>query len=105
MDNSKKDFILGVLLIIFVMVVIWGALNYFRQSIDTTAEPEDPVEICNEIPSWIRVYTISGNLIEEYTGAVDIVYERDLIMFKDESGLKHTIYCPVSTVTIDEVGG
>lgn len=105
MDNSKKDFIIGVLLIIFVMAVIWGALNYFERPVSITDEPEVPVEVYNEIPSWIRVYSISGNLIEEYTGAVDIVYEKDLIMFKDESGLKHTIYCPVSTVTIDEVGG
>lgn len=105
MDNSKKDFVLGALLIVFTMVIIWGALNYFQRPIDIVAEPETPVEAYNEIPSWIRIYTISGNLIEEYTGAVDIVYEKDIIMFKDEFGLKHAIYCPVSTVTIDEVGG
>ena len=51
----------------------------------------------------VKVYSADGKLIQEYKGKIDIEYDDDRILFDDEKGLRHIIYYPTGTVTVDEV--
>lgn len=51
----------------------------------------------------VKVYDVTGNLIQKYSGKFDIEYDDDRILFDDEDGKRHTIYYPTGTVIVDEV--
>jgi hypothetical protein len=56
----------------------------------------------NGLNRTIKVYSVDGTLIEEYSGRFDIEYDDDRILFDDENGNRHIIFYPTGTVSITE---
>ena len=56
------------------------------------------------LPRTLRVYDMNGDLIESYTGRFDMDSNNNEqpIIFDDENGKRHIIYCMTGTVIIDE---
>lgn len=54
------------------------------------------------IERTVRVYDVEGEIIQEYTGKFDVIYDDDRILFDDENGKRHIIYYSTGTVLIDE---
>lgn len=50
----------------------------------------------------VRVYDVSGELIEKYSGKFDVETTSEYIIFDDENDKRHMIYYTTGTVIIDE---
>jgi hypothetical protein len=57
----------------------------------------------NGINRVVTVYDVNGQIIKEYKGKFDLEYDDDRILFDDDEGLRHVIYYPTGTVTVDEI--
>ena len=51
----------------------------------------------------VIVYNIQGEVIERYQGKFDLTYDDNRIMFDDENGKHHMIFCTTSNVIINEL--
>ena len=62
-------------------------------------------ELNDGIYRTVRVYSMDGQLIQEYNGKFDVDYDDNRIIVDDDHDKRHIIYYPTGTVIIDEVDG
>lgn len=51
----------------------------------------------------VTVYGMNGQEIKKYSGKFDVDHDENRVIFDDENGMRHIIYYPTGTVTVDEV--
>lgn len=89
-----------IIAIVMLLVMRW----YFNSTADGARALKTQESNLNKgIPREVTVYDVNGNIVKEYKGRFDVVYDDDRILFDDENGLRHIIYYPTGTVTIDEL--
>lgn len=92
----------GIGLILTILILV-GMLFYFnRTEAGKRAYKTQESSLMGGIERTVRVFDMEGNLIQEYSGKFDVVYDNDRILFDDEKGKRHVIYYPTGTVIIDE---
>lgn len=92
--------VIGTLLSIFVLVfMLW---YYNNTAAGSRAFKSQQSNFSGGIDRIVRVYDMSGGLIQQYDGRFDVDYDENRIIFDDENGKRHVIYYPTGTVIIDE---
>lgn len=59
-------------------------------------------EVGGGIERRVRVYGVTGELLEEYCGKFDVDADTQRILFGDENGKRHQIFYPNGIVIVDE---
>lgn len=92
--------VIGTVLSTFVLM---GMLWYFNNTAaGSRALKSQQSNFSGGIDRIVRVYDMSGGLIQQYDGRFDVDYDENRIIFDDENGKRHVIYYPTGTVIIDE---
>ena len=85
---------------------IGGAIFYLNTESGKRAIKDMESELNNGIHRTVLVYDVSGELIKEYQGKLDIktgnANGASYIVFDDENGKRHIIYYTTGTILIDE---
>lgn len=107
MSSSKGDLVRTVLIVILLVgtiaafsIAIW---YYNSTAAGRRAWKTQESNFNNGITREVKVYSMDGKLLEEYEGKFDLEYDNDRILFDDEYGMRHIIYCHTGIVVIDEV--
>ena len=94
----------SVVLGLVLLAAIWCGLVWYYNSTASGARAvkTQQSEFSKGLEREIRIYDIEGDLIETYSGKLDVEYDDDRILFDDENGKRHIIYYGQDTVLIDE---
>lgn len=103
----EECFKTGAITLIVSIVIIAGTIifqnwYYKNTAMGNRALKSQKSNFENGIVRCVKVYDITGNLIQEYEGKFDVTYDSSRIMFDDENNKRHIIYYSTGTVTIDE---
>jgi hypothetical protein len=105
-DRKKYKLIrkASILLCIICLFIIFGISIYYYNFTTMGSREMKTQEstLGNGLNRTIKVYSVDGTLIEEYSGRFDIEYDDDRILFDDENGNRHIIFYPTGTVSITE---
>lgn len=97
----EKYWIIGGVVVIILLLA--GMLWYFNNTADGARRFKSQESNFNGgIERTVRVYDMSGGLVQQYDGKFDVDYDDNRIIFDDENGKRHVIYYPTGTVIIDE---
>jgi len=105
LGNGKTENIGMVIGFVFAVCLLF-AMNwwYGNTASGRRAVKSQESNLNNGIEREVKIYSMNGDLVETFTGKIDIDYKDDRIMFDDERGLRHVIYFPSGTVVVNEVG-
>lgn len=101
--EPNKTVLLVILVILTVIAVIGVTWYYTGTAVGRRAWKSQQSNFTNGLNREVKVYSMDGKLIKEYSGKFDIEYDDDRILFDDEKGNRHIIYYPTGTVIVDEV--
>ena len=108
---KEESKLVGLFMIIVTVIIgtaiIGGILIWqFRTESGARALKDQEINFNGGIERVLKVYDVTGNLIEKYEGKFDIETENasgaTYIVFDDENGKRHIIYYTTATIIIDE---
>lgn len=101
---EPNKYVLLSILIVLTLVAVFGVVWYYTgTAVGRRAWKSQQSNFTNGLNREVKVYSMDGKLIKEYSGKFDIEYDDDRILFDDEKGNRHIIYYPTGTVIVDEV--
>lgn len=105
-DELKLAIFTGVIGFVLIGTIFGGQLWYYSSTEMGKRAIKTQESNFNEgLKREVKVYSMDGKLLEEYTGKFDVDYDDDRVIFDDEKGNRHIIYYPTGTVIINELGG
>lgn len=88
---------------VLVLIILAGMLFYYNNTASgKRAFKTQESDLNNGLYRGIYVYSMNGELIEEYHGKFDVDYDESRLVFDDEEGLRHVVYYTTGTVVINE---
>lgn len=101
--NPGRAVISAVVGFLLAAVLIIGPIVYSNTESGKRAYKDQQSNFSNGITRTVTVYDINGNIIEQYSGKFDVETDTPgYVLFDDENGKRHIIYCPTGTIIIDE---
>jgi hypothetical protein len=95
-----------ILTVLLAAALIIGPFVYMKTETGKRALKDQQSNFNNGIERVVKVYDVSGELIEQYEGKFDIetsnVNNTPYIVFDDENGKRHIIYYTTGTIIVDE---
>lgn len=103
-DGKAAPAVVGTLCGMIVSAILLGFMLWYFGNTEKgkRAMKTQESNLDGGIERTVKVYDIKGDIIAEYEGKFDVDYNNSRIIFDDENGKRHTIYCSVATVVIDE---
>lgn len=103
--DTKKSLLISKLIGIAIpLLTLVGMIWWFNSTASgARALKSQRSNFHNGINRVVTVYDVNGQVIKEYKGKFDLEYDDDRILFDDDEGLRHVIYYPTGTITIDEI--
>lgn len=88
---------------VLILILLAGMLFYYNNTASgKRAFKTQDSNLNDGLYRGIYVYSMNGELIEEYHGKFDVDYDESRLVFDDEEGLRHVVYYTTGTVVINE---
>lgn len=103
-DGKAAPAVVGTLCGVTASAILLGFMLWYFSSTEKgkRAMKTQESNLNSGIERIVKVYDIKGDIIAEYEGKFDVDYNESRIIFDDENGKRHIIYCKTATVVIDE---
>ena len=101
--KKTKDWKYALTGIVLAALLIGGVLFYSSTAKGKRAYKDQVSNISDGISRTVTLYSINGDILEQYTGKFDVETDnQSYILFDDENGKRHIIYFSTGIVTINE---
>lgn len=92
--------------LILAAILIISPVVYMNTETGKRALKDQQSNYNNGIERTVKVYNVSGELIEQYEGKFDIEVSNSsgapYILFDDDKGKRHIVYYTTGTIIVDE---
>lgn len=105
-DEGGVGITLIVIALVIAAIMIISPIVYMKTESGKRALKDQQSNFNNGIDRIVKVYDVSGEIIEQYEGKFDIEVSNSsgtpYIVFDDEKGKRHIIYYTTGTIIVDE---